>query len=852
MTKKNTQVILTIDDEEFVRSSFSNFLEDCGYDILEAENGRIGLDVFSKENPDLVLVDLRMPEIDGLEVLAQITKQSPETPVIVVSSGTGMIDDAVDALRHGAWDYILKPVSDLSVLSHAVQKCLERAILKKENREHKEFLEKEVIKRTKQLEYANEELEKRVVQRTLELQKTNIELIKAKDKADAAAQAKSDFLANMSHEIRTPMNGVITIAELALSEEVSPKIEHYLKIIHSSGTNLLGIINDILDFSKIEAGKLDLERKPFKLNEMIDSTVAPFINNTIEKEIELIVDIDLQVSLDLIGDKLRIQQVLTNLIGNAFKFTEKNGVIVVKISQLSSGQNGEQNGDVEIKISVKDSGLGMSEQVTKKLFQPFTQADTSTTRKYGGTGLGLSISKQLVEMMGGKIGVISEEKKGSEFYFTLCLQRQKEIKKAKLTAPVQMKNKKVLIVDDNLDTRTLVDKIISSFGCKVNTVSSGIDAIEILGNQNCKKQEYHIIIMDWKMPKLDGIETAKEIRQKLKLDIPIILMSAFGKKIALERDEKKLINGFLNKPFHAISLFDTMVNVTGSSNIPAPKRKKEIVTDLLIHKKRVKGMHILLAEDNLTNQEIARIVFKTAEVSLTIASNGKKAVEALEKKTFDVILMDIQMPEMDGYEATNTIRADPKYQDLPIIAMTAHAMKGDEEKCLNTGMNGYVSKPINQAKLFKTLSSIVKTRNGKVLDENPSSYETNHCDKSKNTTSLPGIDVEKALNALGIDKESYINILQVFGKNNKDYILKMRSAFNKNNWDDLRNLAHSIRGSSGSIGANKLHEISTQIEDASIKAFKDTDGKFLDEEMMVSFENALNQVLNSIKLLKNE
>ena len=837
MTIKTKQIILTIDDEDFIRGSFSNFLEDYDYEVLEAENGKIGLELFNAKKPDLVLVDLRMPEVDGLEVLAGITQKSPETPVIVVSSGTGMIGDAVEALRHGAWDYILKPVTDLSVLLHAVKKCLERAKLKKENREHKEFLEQEVIKRTKQLKKANEDLERRVADRTLELQKTNEELKKAKDNADAAAQAKSDFLANMSHEIRTPMNGVIAVADLALTEDLPPKIEHYLKIIHSSGNNLLGIINDILDFSKIEAGKLDLEMQPFKLNEMIESAVTPFANSTTEKEIELIVDIDLNASLDVIGDRLRIQQVLTNLLGNAFKFTEKGGVIVVEVSQISLQQD-----KAELKVSVRDSGVGMSKEVTEKLFQPFTQADTSTTRKYGGTGLGLSISKQLTEMMGGQIGVKSEVGKGSEFFFILNLKLQENIKKTTYVLPPEIKNNNILVVDDNSDTLALVHKILSSFGCKASTVSSGTEALEILSS---KKQKFQIIIMDWKMPVMDGMETAKEIRQTLKLDIPIILMSAFGKKVELESGKEKLIDGFLNKPFHASSFFDAILDVTKTANTSVKEQKKEIVTNLSIYKKRVKGMHILLAEDNLTNQEIARIIFRTAEVFLTVVSNGKEAVEMLQEKNFDVILMDIQMPEMDGYEATKIIRANSKYLNLPIIAMTAHAMKGDEEKCLEAGMNGYVSKPVNQEKLFQTLSTKVKTRDGKSLEEKVS----NSNNSPEKPLVLPGIAIEEALNALMIDRQSYMGILRMFGENNKEYISKVWDAFNEKNWDNLHHLAHSIKGSSGSIGANALQSAATVIEDICMEISENNNAPPPEKEMVISLETALEQVLTSIKLI---
>jgi len=524
------------------------------------------------------------------------------------------------------------------------------------------------------------------------------ELKEAKEAAEAATRAKSEFLANMSHEIRTPMNGVIAAAELALSEKMSPRAERYLEIIQSSAYSLLGIINDVLDFSKIEADKLDIETRPFLLDKVIDRITDVFMTEAAGKRIELLVDIDLEAPNALIGDPLRLQQILKNLVSNAVKFTDIGGIILVRVTES------EKSADrTTLTFSVKDTGIGIAPKYLSRLFKPFSQVDTSSTREYEGTGLGLSICKRLVEMMGGKIWVESELGKGSTFSFTVCFSRQSADQKQKLVPPPDIQHLNVLVVDDCADSRLIMQKMLESFGLRVKSVSSGEESIEALKENETRKEPFELVVIDWLMPGLSGIETSKKIRKELKLTIPIILMTAFGKENEMLDAEKAGINAFLTKPIHQSTLFNAIMDTFGKKALKIEEKEKHITTRASIYKNFLRGIRILVAEDNPTNQEIALAILKGAGIVVEIAKNGKKAVEALQRSRFDAVLMDIQMPEMDGYEATRIIRKDPKFKSLPIIAMTAHAMKGDEEKCLEAGMDGYVSKPISQDRLFHTI-----------------------------------------------------------------------------------------------------------------------------------------------------
>ncbi|MCD4778734.1 MAG: response regulator, partial [Desulfobacterales bacterium] len=663
---------------------------------------------------------------------------------------------------------------------------------------------------------------------------------KAKQAAEAATIAKSEFLANMSHEIRTPMNGVIAAAELALSEKMPPRAVRYLEIIQSSAYSLLGIINDILDFSKIEADKLDLETRPFLLDEVIDRITDVFMSEAAGKRIELLVDIDLEAPNALIGDPLRLQQILKNLVSNAVKFTDIGGIILVRVKES------EKSADrTTLTFSVKDTGIGIAPKYLSRLFKPFSQADTSSTREYEGTGLGLTICKRLVEMMGGRIWVESELGKGSTFSFTVCFNRQSANEKQKLVPPPDIQHLNVLVVDDCADSRLIMQKMLESFGLRVKLVSSGEESLKALEENKTREEPFELVVIDWLMPGLGGIETSKRIRKDLKLTIPIILMTAFGKENEILDAEKAGINAFLTKPIHQSTLFNAIMDTFGKKRLKIEEKEKHITTRASIYKNFLRGIRILVAEDNPTNQEIALAILEGAGIVVEIANNGKKAVEALQRSRFDAVLMDIQMPEMDGYEATKIIRKDSRFKSLPIIAMTAHAMKGDEEKCLEAGMDGYVSKPISQDRLFHTIWKSMEH------EKKVPYYKEPEAPKDRDITvaqtedlpkRLPGINIQDALSALNIDKDVFKHILIGFLKNNKESANKIRDAFDRKDWESIMQLAHSLKGSAGNIGADKLYKAAQELETAGREGAPTS-------ALIDRVETALNQVLESLQML---
>jgi len=695
------------------------------------------------------------------------------------------------------------------------------------------------------LQQAYRDLEKRVEDRTAALRRANEALRITKEAAEAATRAKSEFLANMSHEIRTPMNGVIGAVELALGQEMSPKVAHYMKIIHSSAYSLLSIINDILDFSKIEAGKLELEIRLFQLDEALDKVTDVFVGKAAKKHIELLVDIDGKTPLDLVGDPLRLQQIIKNLIDNAIKFTPSGGVILLGVKPVSL-----KAGEVVLAFFVKDTGVGIVPEHKRILFHPFTQADASTTRKYGGTGLGLTICKQLVEMMGGDIKAESELGKGSVFTFTVRLGRQASEQDRRIVAPASIRGRRVLIVDDCDENRMILEKMLVSLGLDVETAFSGLAALERLQRPLLTEKPIQLILLDWLMPGLDGMETARRIRRDLQLDIPIILMTAFGREMK-RRDAKAVgVHGLLIKPIFPTALFEAILGAFGEVVRTTGKRQGKVTARASLYTQRLKGARILVVEDNPTNQQIALAILEDAGVIAEIANNGKEALEVLRKQSFDAVLMDIQMPEMDGYDATRRIRGDPHLADLPIIAMTAHAMKGDEEKCLRAGMDGYLSKPINKDRMFLTLWKTMgpfgqwraEENGGLVKPEEPEDFGL---ENGGLPDRLPGIRIGDALANLNIDPATFKRILQGFYRNNRETVTRIKTAAEHAQWEKMRKMAHSLKGSAANIGAEALHLAAKALENACADETRCPPAATRIENL----ERALNEILDSIGTL---
>jgi PAS domain S-box-containing protein len=678
-----------------------------------------------------------------------------------------------------------------------------------------------------------------VIYRDISVQKqAELDLKMAKEAAEEAARAKSNFLANMSHEIRTPMNAIIGMSHLTAKTDLSPRQREYLSKIQHSAQSLLAIINDILDFSKIEAGKLNLESVEFNLDEVLDHVADTLTIKALEKEnLEVLFATSPEVPRFLIGDPLRLGQVLINLTDNALKFTE-NGEIVVSTELIET--EGEQ---AVLEFSVRDTGIGITREQIQNLFQAFSQADSSTTREYGGTGLGLAISYNLVNMMGGRIKVESEPGQGSSFNFMAAfgLGRTRE-ERAPEPIP-DLRGMRVLVVDDNPTARDIEQNILESLGFLVTQAASGEEGLKELEKAD-PDAPFDLVVIDLLMPGLDGLETSKRIKTHSGLSrIPaIVMVTSQGHDEVRQRADSAELNGFLVKPFSPSALFNGIMKALGRDTSGAFRaaRHKPIpdVTPIL-------GARILLVEDNEINQQVAREVLEDAGLVVSMANDGRKAVRMIMEKRFEAVLMDIQMPVLDGYDATREIRGSGRFQDLPIIAMTAHAMAGDRETSLKAGMNDHVTKPIDPNQLFSTLLKWIKPGPYEAFESEPEKAQKPDSNEDLGTLpNMPGVSTVQGLARLGGKRALYLDLLTKFQQDYAGASSRIKSAFKERNNELAQRLAHSIKGVSGNIGALDLHNAAEDLE----TAIEEDKTPELDR-LLTEFENRLNVALDSIRNL---